>query len=296
MSITLAAPVAGSPGRYHGPMAEPTLEGFARLPAPALRPFVDRYIGYKLVGFPSGLHRGLPSRHLTFIVSLEEPIHVTGMPGCSGSFTGVLGGMHPAPALIHHDGNQVGVAVEASPLGARRLFGLPAGPLASVVVEPYEILGRSTSSLADRLASAPSWDRRFQIMDEVLLSALKDRGEPPAEVRFAWRALVSSSGALSVQSIADEVGWSRRHFSERFREEVGLSPKVAARVLRFERARWSLGAPNRPGLAEVAAMCGYFDQSHLTRDFNEFAGCSPAVWMAEELPSVQDRVGDGVSQ
>ncbi|MGQ0678096.1 MAG: helix-turn-helix domain-containing protein [Actinomycetota bacterium] len=275
-------------GRVLTPITAPISEGIALLPAAPLRRYIDRYIGYRLEGFPAGVHRGVPSRHLTFIISLGEPIQVLGMPGSNGPFAGVLSGMHPGAVSLPHDGNQVGLVAEISPLGARRLFGLPAGPLTSAVVEPHEILGRSAISLPERLASASDWEERGRIMDEVFVRALKDRGEPPYEVTFAWRSMLRTHGTLPVAKIAEQVGWSRRHLSERFREEVGLSPKVAARVLRFERVRRVLNGRNRPALADVAAMCGYYDQSHLTRDFNDFAGCSPAVWIAEELPFVQD--------
>ena len=57
-------------------MAEPRAEGVTALPAPALRPFVERYAGYRLTDFPPGIHRGLPSRHMTLIVSIGEAIEV----------------------------------------------------------------------------------------------------------------------------------------------------------------------------------------------------------------------------
>ncbi|MGH2789344.1 MAG: helix-turn-helix domain-containing protein, partial [Actinomycetota bacterium] len=104
------------------------------------------------------------------------------------------------------------------------------------------------------------------------------------------RRLLDTGGAVSVQELARETGWSRRHLSERFRSEVGLSPKLAARIVRFDRARLLLERSTRPALSEVAVLCGFFDQAHLTRDFNDFAGCSPTVWMAEEIPSVQDKL------
>jgi len=67
-----------------------------------------------------------------------------------------------------------------------------------------------------------------------------------------------------------------------------MSPKAAAMVLRFERSRRLLERSARPGLAEVAAACGYDDQAHLSRDWRALAGCTPTAWMAAELPSVQD--------
>lgn len=85
------------------------------------------------------------------------------------------------------------------------------------------------------------------------------------------------------------MGWSRRHLTERFTREFGLSPKDAARVVRFHRSRLLVARSNRPRLADVAAACGYYDQAHLAREWNDLAGCSPSAWLAaEEFPSVQD--------
>lgn len=91
-------------------------------------------------------------------------------------------------------------------------------------------------------------------------------------------------------ALAEEVGWSRRHLGERFRRELGLAPEVAARVVPSERACTMLDRPPSPrsGPAEVAAVCGYFDQAHMTREWRQLAGCSPTTWIGEELPSVQD--------
>ena len=73
----------------------------------------------------------------------------------------------------------------------------------------------------------------------------------------------------------------------RFRGAIGVTPKSAARVFRFERA-CRLIKDERPSLAHVAASCGYFDQSHMTREWNALAGCSPRTWIASELPFLQD--------
>ena len=117
--------------------------------------------------------------------------------------------------------------------------------------------------------------------------------EPAPEVAWAWRALLASRGRLPVAELARQLGWSRRHLGERFRDALGLAPKPAARVLRFEaacgdarpRAR---GARRR--LAELAVACGYHDQAHLTREWQALAGCPPAEWIARELPFVQDEL------
>ena len=90
--------------------------------------------------------------------------------------------------------------------------------------------------------------------------------------------------------MAAETGWSGRHLTSRFRTEIGLTPKAAARVVRFDRARHLLAA-NAGGtghhLADLAAACGYFDQAHLAREFRALAGCPPSQWITEEFRNVQ---------
>lgn len=272
-------------------MIEQVVESVTARPAGSLQPFVDRYIGYRLQGFEPGIHRGLPSAHLTFIISFDDPVDIAAFPdpaAAPAKMSAFVGGLHASPATIRHDGNQHGVVVQLTPLGARAVLGLPAGALASTVVALPELLGRSAVELHDRLEGAGGWPARFAVLDEVLTRAMRDRAFLPPEVTRAWEVLVAAHGNVEVGALAEEVGWSRRHLAERFRVELGLSPKVASRVLRFDRARRLLESPSRPSLADVAVACGYFDRAHLNRDWRQMAGCSPTVWMAEELPSVQD--------
>ncbi|MPY96321.1 MAG: AraC family transcriptional regulator, partial [Acidimicrobiia bacterium] len=117
----------------------PTLAAWStRPPAPQLAPFIEHYVGYRLLGSAPGLHRGLPSRHLTFIVSIGPAIDVVAQsdPGQSPrSYRCVLGGLQTSPALIAHDGDQEGVAIELTPVGFHALFDMPARALWSTSVE-----------------------------------------------------------------------------------------------------------------------------------------------------------------
>ncbi|HEV2810307.1 MAG TPA: hypothetical protein VGV93_07930, partial [Acidimicrobiales bacterium] len=95
-------------------------------PSPWLRPFIDGYVGYRLTGFAPGLHRGLPSRHLTFIVSIGPAVTVVSQGDsrqAPTSYYCVVSGLQASAALISHDGNQEGVAIELTPLGCRALLG-----------------------------------------------------------------------------------------------------------------------------------------------------------------------------
>jgi len=271
---------------------EPVTEAVSRPAGGAVSPWIDGYLGYRLEGFEPGMHTGMPSHQLTFIISLGGPVEIARMPGdrqAPGAFQAFVSGLHAGPAEILHDGNQYGISIDLTPLGARALFGVPAGELASQVVDLDELLGPGARSLPDRLASLPTWSERFDVIEGVIDRAVRRRRvvEAPPEVREAFRRIVASGGSIEIGRLAAEVGWSRRHLGERFREEVGLPPKVTGRVVRFHHVKRLLGS-GRPGLAEIAAVCGYADQAHLTREFRELAGRTPTAWLAEELPSVQD--------
>jgi AraC-like DNA-binding protein len=277
-------------------MNEPLVEMVAGKPQARLSPLVAGYTGYRIERARPGVHRGLPSRHLTFIVTLTGTVDLATMPDPAqppASFTTLVGGLHAAPAQISHDGHQHGIQLNITPLGARVLLGLPAGELANTVVELATLLGPVAGELVERLRAASTWTGRFLDLDAVLSRIARQRDGPAPELGWAWRRLAASHGRVEVASLASEVGWSRRHLSARFRREFGLTPKVAARVMRFEVAHRLLRAPQRPGLADVAVRAGFYDQAHLYREWRELAGCTPSRWLAEEFPSVHDSAPEG---
>ena len=263
------------------------------LPHPALRPVVRQYVGYRMEGYPPGVHRGLPSRYLTFLVSIGRPIESVAVPGGSHlppSLQALVGGLQTGPTVVRHDGNEEGIAVELTPVGARSLFGLPAVELTSHVVDLADLLGAAGRALPERLAESRDWPSRFGLLDEVLCRAARSEPapDPPAEIAHAWHELMTGKRPV-VLDLAAEVGWSRRHFTEVFHREVGLPPRQFVRVLRFERSAIALARHPGAALAEVAQRCGFYDQAHLYRDWRDLAGCSPMAWAQdEELPSVHD--------
>jgi AraC-like DNA-binding protein len=274
------------------------------IPAEPLRRYVAAYTGYRQRGLPPARHRGLPSPYLTLIFTLDEPLTIEAHPDPGqppGEFGTLLGGLHSVPALITHAGAQSGIQVALRPLGARALLGLPAGELAELDLPAEAVLGGVCAELRDRVRAAAGWPERFAVLDEILLrraglgsAGLGRVGPGPGiapEVGWAWRQLLREGGALRVSELAAGTGWSSRHLTSRFRAEIGLTPKAAARVIRFDRARKRLVNQLTAGgdylLADLAADCGYFDQAHLAREFRALAGCPPSQWLAEEFRNVQ---------
>jgi AraC-like DNA-binding protein len=263
----------------------------AHVPLPPLRRFVAGAHGYRAPASPTGRHRGLPSRHLTLVLELRGPLQVAGL-GAPVAAHGVVGGLHPSPALIVASVPQEGLQYALTPSAAQALLGVPAGELRGLTLDLAELFGAETDDLIDALRSTADWRRRFALVDAALLRRLGDTGIPdvPPELAEAWRFVHAKNGRVRVADVAAHVGWSRRHLGERFRGATGLTPKEAARIARFQATRDLLVSAPRPPLVDLAARCGYADQQHLAREWRQLAGCSVGTWLREELPFLHDSV------
>ena len=277
MSAAPARPVVRARGAVPGGGWE-----MWRTPAhPRLAGLVDPYTGFR-EDAPPVARAELPSGRIPLILNLGAPFEVASPAGAGtlGSFTA---GLHDGPAVVTARGAAVCLQVDLSPPAARRVLGLPLAELTNRAVELADLPGTGARELVERIAEAPTWEARFAIVDAWLLRRLADGPEAGA-VERAWDAIAGAGGAVRMGPLAGELGVPRTHLATRFRRELGLSPRDAARVLRLERAVELLRADPTAGLAGVAATCGWYDQAHMHRDVRRLARCTPAELRARVLP------------
>jgi AraC-like DNA-binding protein len=263
-------------------------------PDPRLRGHVLSYCSYDERTSSFVRRRELPSVRVVMIINLGEPIRVfaPGASGWSDQPEGFLAGLHDTYAVTETSGSQGGVQVDLTPVGAHLLLGVPMDELAQRVVTLEEMFGRGGPLLREAVAVAPDLAGRFAVVDEFLLTLLDRARSPVPSVTRALGRLHESGGTVPVGVIAAEIGCSRRHLIRRFREQVGVTPKLLARILRFERAVALVDARTDMGWAEIAQACGYYDQAHMIRDFNQFAGAPPSEFARRRLPDGGGVIGD----
>jgi AraC-like DNA-binding protein len=251
---------------------------------------VRHYVGYEQWEGPGFLRRERARHGVALILAFGDRMDV--FEGEAGSPTRTLGafvvGNQSASSLTGVRGHQLGVQVDLTPSGALALFG-DVEDLNDAVIPLDEALGARWTRLVEQLSETPSWEARMQLLDETL--GCDDAPTLSSEVAWLCRKLQATKGQARVEPLMDETGWSRRHVTARFRRQLGVSPKAYARLLRFDHASSLLGelAPGRT-LADVAMEAGYYDQSHLTRDFVALAGMTPGAYAAAvpEVRFVQD--------
>ena len=245
-------------------------------PALALRDMVSGYYGWHEETSGPLRRREGPGTSVVLVISFGPEWLVDGE-----RLTSFAAGLHERQVTTEHGGRSFGMQVDLVPQAAGMLFGAPMHALAGAKVPLEDVL--DDPFLVERLYNAGDWAARFELLDETLAGRLAEARPGAPGVTWAWRRLVDTGGTAAIGDLARELGWSRKRIVARFREEIGLSPKAAARILRFETARRRAERSLSPDWAEIAFECGYYDQSHLINVFRTVTGRTPETFFQDEL-------------
>lgn len=263
-------------------------------PAAHLRPFLaSSYLGFREETIRPLARRECATLRVPLILNLGAPYQVSlGASRSPRQLSSFVAGVSDIPAVVLGATQSCAMQVDLTPLGARALLRRPLDELTNQVVAFDDVLGPSGRILIERLHGVTSWASRFAIIDEFLIARLTNAHAGDARVAHVWSRLVASGGQARIDELARDVGWSRKHLGARFRDHVGLTPRVAARVMRFETLLACARARGHRTWGELAATCGYFDQAHLNRDFAEFAHTTPVAYLRDRVPGDAGLIAD----
>jgi AraC-like DNA-binding protein len=255
-------------------------------PVSPLLDFVDDFWLYDGYTQPHFKERILPSGTIELVINLRDDelrIYDAAHPDRCNRFSGALvSGAYGGFFVIDTAEEASIMGVHFKPGGAFPFLGLPAGELADVHVNLETLWGRSAVELRERLCGAATPLERFRLLEEALLAHLFRPLEHHYAVPTALDVLVQTDARATVRDIARHIGLSQRRFIQVFTEEIGLTPKRFSRVRRFQRTIALARRTTAPDWARLAVDCGYFDQSHLIRDFLMFSGFSPSDYLRRQ--------------
>jgi AraC-like DNA-binding protein len=242
----------------------------SRPPHPALRDTLSRgYQGWLRPHDRAGRFVLPASLSVQMVVKVEDsalrpPEFVSGV---LDAYSAIEGGC--APRYLE---------IVLSPLGAYQTFGVPLEELTGRLIDLHDVVGADARRLGEHVRDLPAWTQRFDLLDRFLLARLESAPAVSREVRYAWQRLTGTAGMVRIATICREIGWSHKHLITRFRQQVGVTPKRAARLSRFEHLLRRLARERpRPDWDRLAAVAGYADQAHMIRDFGQFLGTTPTA-------------------
>jgi len=242
-----------------------------------LRPLLARdYVGFAQTAPAFGSWLMPPTPTVTIILNIGEPF--AGLPEA------FVAGMAETATLLQRQTGAAGIDLKLTPLGAFTLCGgLPLHELTGRVVDVRQVLGPAAGELVEALREAAGWRRRFQLVERFLLRRMAAGPPPSPAVAAVWQQLQQTAGSTRIAGLADERGWSRKHLVAMCREQLGLPPKTLAKLLRFNALLQQLDPGQAYCWPELALAHGYYDQSHLVRDFRQFTGMTPTDFAARHL-------------
>ena len=255
----------------------------SHIPGPPLGDFVEQFwLCSDAPARPGG--RILPKGTIEFVFNLSEDeirVHDPTRPDRRRRRSGaVVCGAQGGSFVTDHAPHASVVGVHFRPGGAFPFLGVPAGELADAHVDLESLWGRRPAAeLRERLCAANTPAERFFLLERTLAARLDDTVSRHGAVPVALDAFEQAGASVRVRDVARRVGLSQRRFIEVFAAAVGLTPKRYGRVRRFQRALALANRVRAPDWGRVAPECGYFDQSHLIRDFRAFAGLTPEQYL-----------------
>lgn len=254
------------------------------IPSPPLSQFVRMLWYYDGFEQPHARERLLPDGAMALVVNLKEDrMHLddsgqrASMPDLPGH---VLSGPRSGYFVVSTRNMVHTLGVHFRPGGAFPFLTMPAGELSEQVLSLDLLWGHDGDDLRMRLLEAPTPTCKFLETERWLLQRLARPLERNPAVSYALQSLQQPRCVASIGSIVDGIGMSQRRFIELFTAEVGLTPKVFSRVLRFQRAVHSIASSPRVDWCQLALDCGYYDQAHFIHDFQAFSGITPSTYLA----------------
>jgi AraC-like DNA-binding protein len=247
----------------------------AHRPGPPVASYVETLWYYDPDQTSDHKDRVLPNGRLQIVIDLA------GGPGA-------VSGVRSKSIVIDTAAIRTVMGAVFRPGGARGFFDVSADCFYNQVVPLDLVWGSWVTPLRDRLREAVTVREKFRMLEAALLQVIQDVREQRLalhpSVQYALGKFRSAPHIRSVTSVTRETGLSRRRFSQLFREQIGITPKLYCRLNRFRQVVRMIAAGGPVNWVDVALAGGYCDQAHLAHEFRDFSGISPGSYLAAERP------------
>jgi len=261
----------------NGPTASTRTNGDAmilvsRRPQPALATLVEQFWYCAAYAPPHASERVLPTGTVQLIIKLGSGTQPSNAP--------LVCGPRSTCSIIDSKSQSATLGVHFKPGGAYPFLGLPLDELHNTNLSLEALWGRKANELYDRLLEAKSPTELFEILERLLIARThSSRCKSHPAVALALREFHRVPHEATIAEVAELAGLSARHFIQRFREEVGVTPKLHCRIRRFQTAMNFIRQPRQVDWTNLAMSCGYYDQAHFINEFRMFSGLTPTEYL-----------------
>jgi len=263
------------------------MQFLTHIPQPPLSNFVDLFWFYD--GYspgPNDKERLMPDGSIELVINLKEDeariYDRVNLDKCERLPGTLICGPHSSFFVIDTAQQASVIGVHFKPGGAFPFFKMPVDELHNLHVSLQDLWGHEAGLLRERLLEAQTQQKKIHVLEQCLLEQTFKPLERHRAVDCALGLFRNIHTAPAMADLADHIGISSRRFIQLFSNQVGLTPKLFARVCRFQQVLQQIRNGTEFSWADMAASCGYFDQAHFIHDFKEFSGINPTTYLTQK--------------
>ena len=251
-------------------------------PAPALRHLVDCYWVVTSDDREPRLQKIIPDGFPEVIFHLADPYRIQLSGPWQTQPNDLLAGQLTHHFFLENTGRSHIIGIKLQPTALARLWQMPMHLYTNRVVELHKAMPLHWQPLREALQNVQEDALRILHIDVFLLAQSSSSSSSELLSDQAVKMLRETRGTLGIAALAAHLGISERHLEQRFKREVGLTPKQFARIVRFN-AIFELMKEGQPDWMELVEGAGFYDQSHFIRNFRAFTGEEPSAYGFEAV-------------
>jgi AraC-like DNA-binding protein len=256
-------------------------------PCPALQPFVQTYrlvnLIYEPDAFPKTPYPTRLEQALVFFarghITCHDPLTGQTVPIAPNALFGQQVSRLDFQTVVSEDFLMLMVVFQ--PGGLYRLLGLPSNELTRVFCDAESVFSSELRAVNDYIANASDYANIIARAEEYLLNKLKNIKLAPHPIDRIGQLLMTQPTSFSLDYLAGQACLSPRQFERKFKERIGIGPKLYSRISRFfQTLQYKENHPHLDWLT-IAVNFGYSDYDHLAKDFRQFANVTPNLIIKE---------------
>jgi len=245
-----------------------------------LTDFVDSFFWYSGKSF-GAVQKLIPDGKTDLLLNFDTCLYAYESPGKKSFFSeSIIQGIRTAPYKFEF-GEQVKLlGIRFLPFGLYALFGIAEKEITDYFTEASAIAGTGLKDTEEKVYKEPDVERKFRIVEKWLMECLHKRENKCANITDKIRTISSSNGLEKLSKIcSNEANYKK--VQRIFRDYIGISPKLYARMVRFENIHNELRACKTPDWMDIVTRYNFFDQSHLVKEFKFFSGTTPNEFLSK---------------
>jgi AraC-like DNA-binding protein len=172
------------------------------------------------------------------------------------------------------------------PAGMQCLFSIPGAELTNEHYDARAVMGGAVSTLAMQLTETSTFGARIRVANRFFEKSVS-KSRPPGPFASVAQEIIYKRGCVPITALAKQTGLSLRQFERNFTRDIGVRPKLYARIARFEAAVHLKNCSPTVSWTDIACQLGYYDQMHMVHDFRELAGDNPTSIAAQLEPFIE---------